>query len=93
IFEKQLNENQGSCPGTDKDLRDILWKIKEKPYFNYYKTTIDQQVQEDWNENPEFKRLLNQGGSSGLRTKCIEAITQWKARFAKQKINKLQIDH
>ncbi|MCP3683228.1 MAG: hypothetical protein GY861_11110, partial [bacterium] len=70
----------------------ILRKVEEKHYFESYQTTIDQKVQREWIENPEFKRLLH-GETAEVRTKCIEAITQWKVQFAKKKKNILLIDH
>ncbi|MCP3683127.1 MAG: hypothetical protein GY861_10590, partial [bacterium] len=92
ILEEQVTLTQGLCPGTDADLIRILRKVEEKRYFQYYRTTIDQKVRKEWIDNPEFKKLLR-GETAEVRTKCIEAITQWKVQFAKKKKNILLIDY
>ncbi len=46
----------------------------------------------EWSNNPEFTRHLR-GNTSHLMTRCIEAITQWKAHCAKRKKNLLLINH
>ncbi|MCP3682229.1 MAG: hypothetical protein GY861_06005 [bacterium] len=59
ILEQHHIKTKAACPGTDEDLLQILKDTRDRPYLEFYRTTIDQQVQKEWNTNPNFPRLLH----------------------------------
>ncbi|MCP3683391.1 MAG: hypothetical protein GY861_11940 [bacterium] len=92
ILEQHHIKTKAACPGTDEDLLQLLKDTRGKPYFEFYRTTIDQQVQKEWNTNLDFTRLLR-GEMPKFSTRCIEVVTQWKVQCAHKKKNLLHINH
>ncbi len=42
ILEQHYIRTNAVCPGTDEDLLQILADTRDNPYFEFYRTTIDE---------------------------------------------------